>query len=322
MSRKTFSPKSLFDFVSTRNRDYKALLRQIQKVVSVDTPILLIGESGTGKGYMSEAIHRSSNRFSGPFIKIDCQTIPPDLFESELFGHEKGAFTDAYETKIGKMELAKSGTILFDNIDSISIDVQSKLLRVFEEKSFYRLGSQSPVYLDVRYIITAGQDLANMVNQGSFRKDLFYRFNILAFTLPPLRERRNDIPFLAAIFAREFADEYQKKIYGLEKDAHSMLLAHSWKGNIRELRNTIQRAVILCSEDRIRIHHLPVETFSDNFEFIERGVNEKWSLEKLEEMYIRKLLSLNGFNQSRTAVILGISRKTLLEKRKKYGINV
>ncbi|HPR63817.1 MAG TPA: sigma-54 dependent transcriptional regulator [Thermoanaerobaculia bacterium] len=321
MSPKSYSPKNLLDYIQTRNQSYRTLIQQVQKVTSLDTPLLLMGESGTGKDYLAEAVHHSSHRSHGPFIKVDCGSIPKDLFESELFGYEKGAFTDAYETKLGKLELAQGGTVYLDNIGALSLDLQAKLLRVFEDKTFSRLGSHATIHIDVRFIVSSIMDLKQMVREGLFRKDLFYRLNVLAFTLSPLRERRDDIPYLASIFARDISARYSRKIQGLTKDTHSILIFHSWRGNIRELKNAIERAVIMCGEDRIYPHHLPMDTFVEE-DLIQHATREQWNLEQLEEAYIRQVLHLLQFNQTRAARVLGISRKTLLEKRKRYGIKI
>ena len=320
MSPNAFSPKSLFDYVQTRNKEYRNLLSKIQRVVPLDAPILLTGESGVGKDYIAEAIHHSSHRAHGPFIRVDCGNIPEDLFESELFGFEKGAFTDAYETKMGKLELAQGGTVYLDAMGSLANHLQAKLLRVFEDKTFSRLGSHRTIKVDVRFIVSSTRDLKALVTEGLFRKDLFYRLNVLSFQLLPLRERRDDIPFLASIFVKELAKKYNRKIQGLTKDTHSVLTLHSWRGNIRELKNALERAVIMCNEDRIFPHHLPLDTFIEE-DFVKQAAKELWSLEKLEEVYIREILHITHFNQTRAAQILGISRKTLLEKRKKYSID-
>lgn len=297
------------------------ILKQIQRVVDLDTPILLTGESGVGKDHVARIVHGCSHRAEGPYIKLDCGSIPEELFESELFGFEKGAFTDAYETKLGKLELAHGGTVYLDNICALPLSLQAKLLRVFEDRSFCRLGGHRDITVNARFIISCNRDLQEMVREGAFRKDLFYRMNILSFPLPPLRDRKDDIPLLAAHFVKEMSKKHNKKITGLNRDTHSMLMLHVWRGNIRELKNAIERSVIMCNEDRIFPHHLPLDTFVER-DFAREAAKEYWPLDKLEEIYIRVILRLTHSNQSRAAKILGISRKTLLEKRKKYNIDV
>jgi two-component system response regulator AtoC len=303
----------------TSNSAYQALLEQIHAVLGLDVTVLLLGESGVGKGWMAQAIHECGRRRAHPFIKIDCANIPFELFESELFGFEKGAFTDANETKIGKVEMANAGTLYLDEVAALPMPVQAKMLRVLEEKEFMRLGGRATQLLDVRILCSSNTDLYTRVQAGLFRKDLFYRINIMSFVLPPLRERREDIPLLAAQLTRELADRYDKSVRSIAQEAHAILTHYPWRGNIRELRNVLERAVIICDDKRIQPEHLPTDAFVEE-DFVQSALRSRWSLERLEVEYIRQILRLLRHNNSRAARILGISRKTLLLKRKKYGI--
>ena len=275
------------------------VVQTLQKVVDHDVPILLLGESGTGKDFIAEALHECGARRDGPFVRIDCASIPPDLFESELFGYEKGTFTDAQSRKIGKLEAAQGGTVYFDEIAALTPPLQAKLLRAFEEKRFTRLGGHQPVDFAARVISSTN------VGLDSLRRDLLYRINVVTVTIPPLRDRREDIPLL--IGNRKVDDE-----------AMQLLMTYSWPGNVRELRNVIERAALFS--DVIAPSTLP-ETLRAAPSLVDAATRGQWTLDQLEERYIREVLRTTKSNYSRAAEILGINRKTLLEKRKKYGID-
>ena len=304
-SKRLRDPK-LSDFFRTRSAPLRNVLQTVEKVLDHDAPVLIRGESGTGKDYLAEAIHVCSNRRGKPFVEIDCATIPAELFESEIFGHEKGTFTDAHSRKLGKLEIAADGSVYFDEISALSPALQAKLLRALQEKSFTRLGGNQPIVFKARVIASTSSDLESLLASGAFRRDLFYRINVVTVTLPPLRERTSDVPSLVKTFAgkRKFS-----------KDAMSLLTSHAWPGNLRELRNAVDRAVLI-SEGEVTPDALPFES-GDLVAAASRG---RWSLEKLEETYIREVLRATRSNFSRAAQILGINRKTLLEKRRKYGI--
>jgi two-component system response regulator AtoC len=297
----------LSDFFRTRSASLRDLLQTVERVLDHDAPLLIRGESGTGKDYLAEAIHICSNRRERPLVEIDCATIPADLFESELFGHEKGTFTDATARKLGKLELAADGTVYFDEISALSSPLQAKLLRALQEKRFTRLGGNQTVPLRARVIASTSADLEPMLAAGSFRRDLFYRINVVTVTLPPLRERAGDVPSLIRTFAGKAK---------FSKEAVALLSAHPWPGNLRELRNTVDRAVIIAGGATVTPDMLPLQA-TDLVSAASRG---RWTLEKLEETYIREILRATRSNFSRAATILGINRKTLLEKRRKYGI--
>jgi len=276
----------------------RALLDTVEKLIDRDAPILILGESGVGKNYLAEAIHACGARRDQPFVHIDCASIPHELFESELFGYEKGTFTDAQSRKIGKLEAAKSGTVYFDEIAALTQSLQAKLLRAIEEKRFTRLGGHQRVEFAARVISSTN------VDSNAIRRDLFYRINVVTLTVPPLRERREDIPLLLG--DRNVDDE-----------AMRILTSYSWPGNVRELRNVIERASLFA--DVITPPALP-DHLRGTASLIEAATREQWTLDDLEERYIREVLRMTKSNYSRAAEILGINRKTLLEKRKKYGI--
>jgi two-component system, NtrC family, response regulator AtoC len=283
----------------------KNVLQTVEKILDHDVPVLLLGESGSGKDHLAEAIHACGSRRDGPFVRIDCATIPADLFESEMFGYEKGTFTDAQTRKLGKLEVARGGSVYFDNISALAPPVQAKLLRALQDKSFTRLGGGQTVSFDARVISSAEADL---VAGPEFRRDLFYRINVVTVTLPPLRARREDIPLLA----RQFTARRKS----IDDAAVQLLAGHLWPGNVRELRNTVERALLTSKSDSIGAEDIALSPA----DLVTTAAQSHWTLDQLEEKYIREILRETRANYSRAAEILGINRKTLLEKRKKYGI--
>ncbi len=271
-----------------------------EKVLDRDTPILILGESGSGKDFLAESIHAASNRKSEPFVHIECASIPADLFESELFGHERGTFTDAHARKVGKLEAARRGTVYFDEISALAPQLQAKLLRAIEERRFARLGGAATVPFEARVISSTSED-----PRKALRRDLFYRINVVTLTLPPLRERSEDVLPLAKQFLgrRKLGD-----------DAQRVLTSYAWPGNIRELRNAIERAVLVTDGDTIDASALP------QTDLVATAARGAWTLDELESHYIRHVLDITRRNYSKAAEILGINRKTLLEKRRKYGL--
>jgi DNA-binding NtrC family response regulator len=280
------------------------VLETVEKVLDHDVSILILGESGSGKDYLAEAIHACGNRRAEPFVHIECASIPAELFETELFGHERGTFTDAHARKIGKLELARRGTVYFDEISALTPQLQAKLLRAIQERRFTRLGGGNPIAFDARVISSSNADLQALLASGALRRDLYYRINVVTLTLPPLRERREDVLPLAKKFLK------RRK---LDAGAERVVADYAWPGNIRELRNALERAALLADGD-ITAALLPI---SDLITTAARG---EWTLADLEEHYIREVLRITRSNYSRAAEILGINRKTLLEKRKKYGL--
>ena len=277
------------------------VLQTVEKVLDHDVAILILGESGSGKNYLAEAIHSCSARRNGPFVHIDCPTIPADLFESELFGYEKGTFTDAQSRKIGKLEASRGGTVYFDDVSSLTVPLQAKLLRAIQEKSFNRLGGHETVPFDARIISSSSSDADSM------RRDLYYRINVVTVHMPPLRERSGDVPLLAKQFAGKLR---------IASDAMKVLTSYPWPGNVRELQNAIERAKLVGDGATISAASIPLKPE----EMITAATRGQWTLEELEATYIREVLRETRSNYSRAAQILGINRKTLLEKRRKYGL--
>jgi DNA-binding NtrC family response regulator len=286
------------------------VLETVEKVLDHDVPILILGESGTGKDYLAGAIHACSPRREEPFVHIECASIPADLFESELFGHERGTFTDAQSRKVGRLEAARRGTVYFDELSALTPNLQAKLLRAIHEKRFTRLGGAT-VPFEARVISSSNVDVQELLSTGALRRDLYYRINVVTLTLPPLRERPEDVSALAKEVLRG------AKVKRLAADAQRVLAGYDWPGNVRELRNALERAALLEDGDRITASSLPIRATGDLVTTAARG---SWTLEELESHYIAEVLRRTRRNYSRTAEILGINRKTLLEKRKKYGL--
>jgi DNA-binding NtrC family response regulator len=295
----------------------RELVATVEKLVDRDITVLIRGESGSGKNFLAEVIHASGPRRSAPFVHIDCASIPHDLFESELFGYEKGTFTDATSRKIGKLEAAQNGTVYFDEIAALTPPLQAKLLRAVEERRFTRLGGSQTVAFAAHLISSTSSDLDALVATGAFRRDLLYRVNVMTLHLPALRERREDIPPLATAFLRASG---RKSVRGFDPEAMAMLKSYSWPGNVRELRNVIERAVLLEDTPYITPASLPADRFRDAGSILAAAAEEHLTLEELERRYISVVLRRTGYNSSKAAEILCINRKTLREKRKRYGL--
>jgi transcriptional regulator with PAS, ATPase and Fis domain len=285
------------------------VLETVEKVLDRDVSILILGESGTGKDYLAEAIHACSIRRDEPFVHIDCANIPAELFESEIFGHERGTFTDAQTRKVGKLEIARRGSVYLDEISSLTPQLQAKLLRAIQERRFTRLGGTTSIPFEGRVISSSNVDLGSLLASGALRRDLYYRINVVTLTLPPLRERPEDVLPLAKRFLK------RKR---LDEEAERILTCYSWPGNVRELRNALERATLLEEGERITAASLPIRETGDLVATAARGA---WTLDQLEAHYIREVLRATGSNYSKAAEILGINRKTLLEKRRKYGLD-
>jgi DNA-binding NtrC family response regulator len=295
------------------------LFELAQKVAAAPTILLITGESGTGKDHLARLVHELGPRRDAPFLKIDCASLPPQLVESELFGHERGAFTGAVDRKLGRFELGGTGTIVLDEIAALTSSAQSKLLRVLQERAFERLGGTETLKIEARLIALTNVDLPAAVKSGHFREDLFFRLNVLTIAVPPLRERRADILPLAAYLLASLRTIHSRPNAELSEVSRRMLSAYSWSGNIRELRNSLERAIVFTHNDR-----LEPENFPDNVRAAAPGaaisIAGLRSLEDMEREVIAATLEATHFQISLSADALGISRKTLLEKRKKYGL--
>lgn len=306
-----------------------AILKEAEKLKQVSgthAPVLLLGESGTGKELFARAIHNISNRSGKPFVAINAASIPGNLLENELFGHEKGSYTDAYVRQIGKLELAQGGTFFLDEIGDLPLNLQGKILRVIEERKISRIGSNQEIDLDIRFIFATNVNLEKAIAQSRFRKDLYFRINVFPIQLPPLREREGDIILLARYFITKFSHEMRKNGIELSPKAEKKLLAYNWPGNIRELLNTIERALILCSGPQITDTDiiLPEKPFSLVEDFSFNGSLKQVSgraVRMVEKIKIRQVLEETGFNKTRAAVLLEVSYKTLLDKIKEYCIS-
>lgn len=285
--------------------------RMIEKVAPTDASVLILGENGTGKEVVAREIHRLSSRREEIFVSVNIAAIPDTLVESELFGHVKGAFTDAREARAGRFELANNGTLFLDEIGNLSLSVQSKLLSVLQEKTITRLGSNNPVPVDFRLICATNMPVKKMVEEGTFREDLLFRINTIVIDIPPLRERPQDIPALVEFYRELFIRKYNKTINRIDENSLQKLLRHSWPGNVRELQHTVEKAVILCDDDTLSF---------DEFNRSDTVMPEGYNIEEHEMALIRKALNKNQGNISATAQALGINRSTLYEKLRKYNI--
>ncbi len=294
----------------------KKVLEIARKVAATPSTLLIRGESGTGKDLLAQIIHYLSPAREAPFLKIDCASLPPELLESELFGHERGAFTGATEQKRGRLELAGSGTIVLDEVAALSLPVQAKLLRVVEEKKFERLGGTATLKINSRLLALTNVDLEAAVRQGAFREDFYYRLNVVPILIPPLRSRRADVLPVADHLLDRLAELHRRPKMTLAPASRAVLEAYDFPGNVRELRNVLERAVLLAAGSEIAPEHLPAHLVPGS-----SGAEGKPTLEEMERRYITEILDHTRGKKGRAAQILGISRKTLLEKRKKYKLD-
>jgi len=302
-----------------QSKSMKQVEELVLKVGPTDTTVLIFGESGTGKELVARAIHYHSSRRDKPFVAVDCGSLVENLFESELFGHVKGSFTGATATKYGRFELANGGTLFFDEIGNLSINTQTKLLRVLQEREIAKVGSSQVIKVDVRIVAATNKDLQKAVKAGTFREELFYRLSVVPIALPPLRERRDEIPLLANHFLRKYNKKRRKNIRAISDRAMKALVEYDWPGNVRELENAIERAVVLSENDVIKpsdllYYGLTVETPSAS------DATETKRLIDVEREHIAKMLKMFNGHRGKAAKSLGIDRKTLRSKLKKYGI--
>src|SRR6202051_1476763 len=299
----------------------KALRQQIAVTAPTNGRVLIYGESGTGKELVARSLHAASLRNKAHFVEVNCAAIPEELIESELFGHVKGSFTGASEDKIGKFAKADSGTLFLDEVGDMSLRTQSKVLRVLEEQRFERVGSNQTLHVDVRVIAATNKNLEQEIARGSFRQDLFYRLNVIPFFVPPLRDRKEDIPVLARYFLAEFSSEYGKKTRETSDGAMEILLRYPWPGNVRELKNLVERLVIVCPQARIEPHHLPPELFRGVAESPQQPYSTLHEARSAyEREFILRKLQENRWNMTQTATALGLERSHLYRKMKSLGI--
>ena len=314
-----------FDFSSIIGRSpaMKQLFETMALVAPSEAGVLIVGESGTGKELIANAIHQNSSRAQRPFIKVNCAALPETLLESELFGHEKGAFTGATARKQGRFQLAHNSSILLDEIGEMSPTTQAKILRVLQEREFEPIGSTQTIRVDTRVIAATNKNLEEEIKKGRFREDLFYRINVVTIAVPPLRERREDIPLLADFFLKRFAEKNRRVINGFTPRAMDLLMRYDWSGNVRELENVVERAVIMARGEMITPMEFPENLKELDVELKEPNLDLSpgRSLKEVEkEMILRTLAETDG-NRTHAANILGISRRTLQLKLKEYGIN-
>ncbi len=317
--RQNTAPRKLqVDFIGN-DSTMREIYSMIHLVADSTTGVLITGESGTGKDVVARLIHLKSPRADLPFIAINCAAVPRDVFENELFGHESGAFTGATTKKAGYLEMANRGTLFFDELAEMDVETQAKLLRVIETKSFRRLGGKEEISVDVRMLAATNRSVPHALQSGELRRDLYYRFSVIEIKLPPLRERREDIPLLTSHFLLQFCQKHRRPQKTFSDAAMKTLTEYEWPGNIRELRNIVERAVLLCAEDVVSAENLPADLGQskppDHYVKIPVGT----AIRAAEKEIILKTLASVGNNKSKAAVMLGLSRKALYNKLRRFG---
>ncbi len=312
--RKKLEETYQFDEIIGKSDVMQEVFELITRVAPTDSTVLITGESGTGKELIARAIHGNSNRCYMPFIAVSCGALPDSLLESELFGYEKGAFTGAEHTKKGRFEMAHKGTLFLDEIGDISLKTQVDLLRVLQQKEVQRLGGEDVVEVDVRIIAATNRDLSRAIRENRFREDLYYRLNVIAVKIPPLRERKEDIPLLADAFVRKYCLEMNKEDRKIGRSALKLLMDYDWPGNVRELENIIERALVIGQADEISPDDLPFSRKELGPEAFPK------SLKMMEKIHIQRILGTTGWNITRAARDLGIDRQTLYNKIERYEI--
>ena len=301
----------------TRNRALAREIDSLERAADLPSTILILGESGTGKDRLARALHDVSLRAARPYVRVDAANLSDELFESELFGHERGAFTGAIAAKKGLLEVAEEGTVYLDEVSSLSPAAQAKFLRVLQEKNFRRLSGVATHSFRARLIVSSRRDLATLVEQGTFRDDLFYRIDVVSIRLPRLCERREDILLLARAFARRAARSYQRPARRFHREAEETLLRHHWPGNVRELLNVVEKAVLTAESPEIRPEDLPMGALGAPESLLAIAVENRWTLRELSDAYIAETVRRAGGNRSLAAKRLGVSRKFLWERGKK-----
>ena len=313
--KEDYEQRTRFESMIGQSRPMQEIFNLIEDIKDTETTVLITGETGTGKGLAAKAIHSNSRVSNGPFVSVNCGAIPIHIMESELFGHQKGAFTDAKETRKGRLELAGSGTLFLDEIGEISMRMQIDLLQILEDKIFYRVGGTQPITADFRVIAATNANLEQAIKNRTFREDLYYRLNVITFTMPTLRERKEDIPLLAKHFLMKTTQEINRGVERISRDAMDELMLYEWPGNVRELSNAIERAVVVCKTRTITPFDLPIVKGLEN-----ELKNKYFSLNDVEKHHISKILNENSWNISKSAAILGIDRSTLYNKIKLYDL--
>jgi len=303
-----------FENLIGRSEVMQKLFGVIHDVAKSDSPVLITGETGTGKELVAKAIHAKSARFNGPFVAINCGAFPEHLLESELFGHERGAFTGAHRAKKGRLDLAHHGTLFLDEVGTVPLKMQVDLLRVLETKEFHRLGGTAEILVDFRTIAATNRDLRQAIDKGEFRQDFFYRLNVISLHIPPLRERRDDIPLLANHFLDRYSRETNKNIDTITREAMAFLGQYEWPGNVRELENAIERAVVVCKKRRLGLEEFAFLTPHPS------PTAKTYSLEETQVAHLRGVLNEFDWNITKAAQALEINRVTLHKKIKKYGL--
>jgi DNA-binding NtrC family response regulator len=312
--KEQFKERTRFESMIGQSEPMQKIFSLICDVAPTDATVLILGETGTGKGLAAKAIHSNSPRRDGPYVVVNCGAIPEHLMESELFGHQRGAFTDAKETKKGRLELAHGGTLFLDEIGEIGVRMQIDLLRVLEDRVFYRVGGTQPIEADFRVLAATNRRLEQLIREGKFREDLYYRLNVVSFDMPSLKQRKEDIPLLAEHFLRRYAQETHRSIDKISRDAIDEMMLYDWPGNVRELENAIERAVVVGKERQIMPEDLPILCHEP------AAAPRRNTLEEVERAHIRQILAENQWNIARTSRILGIDRSTLYNKIKRYQI--
>jgi DNA-binding NtrC family response regulator len=310
-----------FENLIGKSRAMQEIFGLIEQVAGSRSTVMVYGKSGTGKELVAKAIHYNSPRSSKAFVAVNCAAIPAELLESELFGHEKGAFTGAIATKVGKFELATGGTLFLDEIGHMRLDLQAKILRALQEREIERVGGTRTIKIDVRVLAATNRDLKKAIEEGTFREDLYYRLNVVPITLPDLKDRQEDVPLLANHFVQKFAPESNPAIREISKEAMAILMSHTWPGNVRELENVIERAVTLGHGPAVQPGDLPAH-LAGGTNPVERALTKEATLEDLEKDYIAMILRRTKGHQIRAASILGIDRRTLYRKIRRYGLKI
>jgi two-component system NtrC family response regulator len=321
--RQQLSERFSFEGIVSQSTAMSQVLNIAGRVASSNAPVLITGETGTGKELVAKAVHFAGSRREKPFVAVNCAALSENLLESELFGHEKGAFTGADRQRKGRFETAEGGTLFLDEVGEIPLALQVKLLRVLQEKTYERVGSSHPIPTNVRIVAATNRDLEAMVREGKFREDLFYRLNVVAIRIPPLRERREDIPPLIDAFIERFASENGKKITGISREAMDTLMKYSYPGNVRELENIIQQSIVLCRGEMITSDDLPLRVhkpFSEKVHVHEMEGTFTEKVEAFEKSLILDALQSAGNVQTRASERLGIGERHLRYKLKKYGL--